>query len=120
MDEYIFRGKTNSGNWIFGNLVYSKNIQPAIYFETGPKSFERFEWAFVKLASVGIGTNVFDKHGKQIFAGDIVKWKESHWRQGVVSYRDGQFYKDSTQPLNTYLKTTEIIGNTFDNPNLIK
>lgn len=65
-------------------------------------------------------TGQFDKHGKEIYFGHIVKWKEKHYRVGAVTFRDGQYFKDETQPLSSYIKTTEIIGNILENPKLIK
>lgn len=33
--EVLFRGKRGNGRWVYGSLVVSENIAPAIYFEVG-------------------------------------------------------------------------------------
>lgn len=43
MRKILFRGKSNTDVWVYGSLVYSDNIQPAIYFETGKGKLKSFE-----------------------------------------------------------------------------
>ena len=33
--EILFRGKRSNGQWVYGSLVVSENIDPAIYYEVG-------------------------------------------------------------------------------------
>ncbi len=74
MREILFRGKTANGEWVYGSLVHSKNIQPAIYFEVGKGSVKTFDFVYVKPETVGRFIERHDKNGKMIFKGDIVEF----------------------------------------------
>lgn len=82
--------------------------------------------------TLGQFTGLFDKNGKEIYEGDIIKTK----RYGVVHgqsntqgadlfrvvYKNAQFYIDN-KLRHFYLqdsKCNEVIGNVFDNPELLK
>lgn len=124
-----FRGKANDGRWIYGGLVYSDDIEPAIYFEVGNK-VKRMEWAYVDPATIGQFTGLHDKNGKEIFEGDIIKTDSAFI--GVVRWSAfGYFFifceGDKIDPMDystlgymLHACAFEIIGNVFDNPELLE
>lgn len=118
-----FRGKTNSGVWIFGNLVYSENIQPAIYFEVGNGKVKSFDWAYVIPDSVGQYTGQEDKNGKEIYEGDIVKGEDSvigkvEWINYCWDFGQAVIILDIENGLEP--NTLEVIGNIYEQPELLK
>ncbi len=130
-----FRGKAH-GRWIYGGLVYSDNIEPAIYFEVGNKVYKRMDWAYVDQATVGQFTGLFDEDGREIYEGDIIKIVEEfddenvYTRIGVVCFEEGMYeLQDKNGKHFAYLgwlmhnddiTKLEVIGNIHDNPELLK
>lgn len=126
--EILFRGKRKSdGEWIFGNLLQTNNdgiciIQNHIpqhllkKYEIDPKTVCRY-------------TGLIDKNGRKIFEGDIVKHfnypgDDEKYVLGCIKWnRDYcQFMKQSEDQTLYSVSITcryEVIGNIFDNPELI-
>lgn len=120
-----FRGKANDGRWIYGGLVYSDNIEPAIYFEVGNKVY-RMVWAYVDPATVGQFTGLYDKNHNEIYEGDILAVQgideklEVRFVRGVFAFLwngdlDNEFPTGS--PTHEW---AEVIGNIHDNLELLK
>lgn len=145
MRKIKFRGKSNTGEWVYGSLVYSENIHPAIYFETGKGNIKSLEWVYVDPETVGQFTGLTDKNGKEIYEGDIIKFQKysnyndehSNLKRHIakVIFKEGCFcwyilkegsqsdfhYSYKTEPLKNTCTTwgLEIIGNIHDNPELL-
>lgn len=68
-----------------------------------------------------------DKNGKEIYEGDILKYPKGIFfvhseTIGMVYYRDGCFVCTCSEYANSilYLDEAEVIGNIFENPELMK
>lgn len=126
--EILFRGKASNGRWVYGSLVVSKKIDPAIYFNISKGVAEVLDWCYVKPDTVGQYTGLKDKNGNKIFEGDVVIIGEK--LKAKVIYYDGAFRMQSEfspTPIDTtdmgYMMrefSVRVIGNIHDNPELIK
>ena len=127
MREIKFRGKTANGEWAYGSLVYSKNIQPAIYFEVGKGSVKTFDFVYVRPETVGQFTGLHDKHGVEIFEGDVLSYEDvAGVKDGIGNVLFGLFYGAwivfvddyEENPLSDVAYSCEVIGKIHDNPEL--
>ena len=128
-----FRGKTHgNGKWYYGSLVYSNEINAAIYFQIGNGLVKTMDWVYVNQKTVGQFTGLLDKNGEWIYEGDILKW-EKDGLMYVVRFWHGMFYASVEEcnkgilggfPLHAFTKyedrKCEIVGNIYDNPELLK
>lgn len=140
MREILFRGKNiYGGQWVEGSLLTfpsgrtkilkKKNRGKAKIFKWNDADLE-FDGITVDDKTVGQYTGLTDKNGRKIFEGDIVDcWSEGVNAQGTVQQRrDGlwiiypAWQKHIMWGLcpDEYSNTTvEVIGNIYDNPELI-
>lgn len=128
-----FRGKTHgNGKWYYGSLVYSDEINAAIYFQIGRGLVKTMDWVYVIPKTVGQFSGLYDCNEKEIFEGDILKWEKDGLLY-VVKFWDGMFYASVEEcndgilggfPLYALTKYEDrkckIVGNIYDNPELLK
>lgn len=120
-----FRAKTTAnGHWVYGCLIdYGNNAFSISNRKSNP---------WVQPETIGQFTGLTDCNGKEIYEGDIVAYcgKIKHvveFKHGMFGYTlmDGWFvgYGGNTNftfnPLDKS-KEHEIIGNIYDNPELLK
>ena len=133
MREILFRAKTAKNvHWIWGDLFHAGT-------EPSDGEFAISYWddedgwmnENVQPATIGQFTGLTDKNGKRIFEGDIVQWDKDQ-KLYVVVFRSGMFYA-SVEPCNPHIyggfplwclceeeQHCAIVGNRFDNPELLK
>lgn len=139
MREILFRGKPLGdlhGKFIYGSLDVLDTDLCAIYpcFE-----FKDDEMELVYINTVGQYTGLTDKNGKKIFEGDIVTYDDAEadyegYHDNVflncgevrISAWDGIYFtnRQTVEMSDLYESETmvdcEIIGNIYDNPELLE
>lgn len=124
MREILFRGKRkDNGEWVQGYLYRSsEKLNPFIMLKSEKgASYE------VNADTVGQYTNMLDKNGTKIFEGDIIDflYRSDDDDYGIVQYDETEFgfvYNSIFERLGRYYrpKDIEVIGNIYDNPELLK
>lgn len=129
--EILFRGQTRKrgekvkldgtpvdGNWVYGGILPGEGNYSVIY----SRKSDSVEKYVVYSDTVGQYTGLDDKHGTKIFEGDIIKFV---WRGNVVDVVifDRGMFKAYGISLMTWLYPEcrcEVIGNRWDNPELLR
>ena len=142
MREILFRGKsTKTNQWIYGGFHIWEKRQVCVFGNDRLKDDEiscvitvnsfadwnmpRTMHAVEVIAdTVGQYTGLTDRNGNKIFEGDIVNILTENEEIGVIVYEDGGFIvradKFSVDFINNINGTdVEVIGNKYDNPELL-
>ena len=130
--EVLFRGaRVCDGKLVDGALVMikendeSEKYIPNIVISYGPDTFDWFE---VVPETVGQFTGRYDKNDKEIFERDIVVNKNIHGKKWIVEYRTDSEYvgfvlkEIGTNGISLFTSWNdiEVIGNIYDNKDLLK
>lgn len=129
MREILFRGKRiDNGEWVKGYLICPEFDKSRAYIGyLFPDDDHDLDVAEVASSTVGRFTGLTDCNGVKIFEGDIVRYGDTIHRV-VFEQRNGTAYFGlvysayETLPFGHYqdLKQIEVIGNIYDNPELLE
>jgi len=126
--EILFRGQSiNTGKWVESMTIARGTIKrkkDCIYLEVDEK------WIGVIPETIGQFTGLTDKNGVNIFEGDILShidrlkgYDSKMWQ--VIFYSGSFFMSGLPRKIRIYnigdrCHECEVIGNIYDNPELIK
>lgn len=127
--EILFRGKrADNGEWIYGYLI-GNNVIVGEVVDFDEEYFNTEFWYKVNPETVNQFTGITDKNGIKVFEADVVKhkfrrvWSEQEhtsivvWNDNFMCYYlfNGASYIRMREDV-----IYEVIGNAYDNPELIK
>jgi uncharacterized phage protein (TIGR01671 family) len=123
MREIKFRGKTQDGKWVYGDLIHSGTDTIAI-LELDAPCLELV--ADVVPDTIGQFTGFKDDDGKDVYEGDVVVERDfsfvskPHVVKYDASYGAFKFFgSDNGFLLSLDFLDMKVIGNIHDNPNLL-
>lgn len=124
--NYKFRGKSpKTGEWLYGDLVHAADGKRMAILVNDAETYDECE---VIPGTVGQFVELTDSNKKDVYEGDILKWKEYDFEKiGVVIWNPfcvfiGRPSKYGIQCIGiaSTIKETEVIGNIHNNPELMK
>lgn len=119
-----FRGRNNKASpWVYGYVVFD-DPDKAVIFQDGIE-------CDVDVESVGEFTGLLDRNGKEIYEGDVARFvfNGRDLEEGVIEWHEDMFHIRSLKYPNlspgnyrlAYIASrSEIIGNIYENPELVK
>lgn len=136
MREILFRGKAihrencyhrteyKNGEWVYGLVtkLYDEQFENIPAEMTDINGISNIE---IDYKTIGQYTGMLDKNGIKIFEGDIVDFSDRSEGDdyGVVRYDENQtefeFEYDQSLGRYYYPEDIEVIGNIYDNPELL-
>ena len=120
-NRYLFRAKRiDNGEWVVGNYQCRFDLlENGEHYIFSSKNHNSWEYAEVDPYTICQCTGLKDKNGTLIWENDILKYQwDGEERIDVIKYQPPIFtYSDS---FRWSLNEDEVIGNIFDNPELME
>ena len=131
MREIKFRGKTFSGEWVYGNLAVLRQTIRNVECGTYISNDAGMPFAYrVIPETIGQYPGLKDKNGKEIYEDDIVKdeynrvllvkWRKCGFNFKAITKTNFVWAPDITQWFEYGFTHPEIIGNIHENPELLE
>ena len=116
--EIKFRGKrADNGEWVYG--YFAKLSATEGYILT--RNMDWFSTSKVDISSIGQYTGLKDRNGKEIYEGDFVRYIDANDEPKTSEVR---FVDAAFSPLTEIMwmgdADCEVVGNKFDNPEMMK
>lgn len=128
--DLIHMGISYTGKgWVHGYLIQQGNDSYIIngVIEANSEYISIGEWVPVFTDSVSQATGLQDKNGKTYYEGDLVKWDDEIFQVKFDKYQfvlEGFYEPHQDVPYDFFsegaYKDAEIIGNIYENPNLLE
>lgn len=132
-----FRGKTKQGEWVTGYYVGKSSLNEVAILPPQNVNYDigyinDSECYYCIADTIGQFTGLYDKNGKEIYEGDILRFGNSPSRVCEVKWNERitafciRFYFEcnlGVRPLGEWViceRSVAIIGNIHDNPELLK
>lgn len=135
MKKIKFRAKSEEGEWIIGHYVGKASMDEVCILPFQNVNYHigyinDSECYYCIADTIGQFTGLYDKNGKEIYEGDIVRWDADN-RLYAVTFESGMLYASVEEcnedmlggfPLHVLTKDgkCKIVGNIYDNQELLK